>query len=149
MIRPYADEDLGDLLDVWYRASIIAHAFLSEDFLEEERQRIADEWMPVADTTVYEDDGRVVGFLSLVGNEVGAIFVDPDRQSRGIGRALMDRARASRPFLELSVFEANGIGRRFYESYGFRVVGRGVNELTGHAELRMRLDDETSGSSPE
>lgn len=139
-VRPYIDEDLEELLDVWYRASLIAHSFLSEEFFENERREIAEQWLPVAETMVYEIDGRVVGFLSLVGNEVGAIFVAPDSQGSGIGRALMDVARESRPFLELDVFEANSIGRRFYDAYGFELVDRHMNEAVGQPELRLRLD---------
>ncbi len=43
MIRPYADEDMAQLLDVWYRASLIAHSFLPEEFLETERRQIAED----------------------------------------------------------------------------------------------------------
>ena len=139
MIRPYRNSDLEALLGVWYRASLIAHSFLPADFFEVEKREIAETWLPAAETTVYETDGRVVGFLALIGNEVGAIFVDPDQQGRGVGRSLMDHARDSRPFLELSVFEANTSGRGFYERYGFEYVGRGINEATGHPELRLRL----------
>ena len=140
MIRSYTDDDLDELLEVWYQASLIAHSFLSEDFLATERQQIAEHWLPQAETRVYETDGRVVGFVALMGNEVGAIFVHPDYQGRGIGRALMDGARASRPFLELDVFEANAIGRRFYDQYGFEFVDRHLHEATGQPELRLRLD---------
>ena len=139
MTRPYTDEDLDELLDVWYQASLIAHSFLTEEFLATERRQIAEHWLPMAKTRVYETEGRVVGFLALVGNEVGAIFVDPSFQGRGIGRALMDRARESRPFLELNVLEANAIGRRFYDAYGFEFVDRHVGEATGQPELRLRL----------
>ncbi len=140
MIRPYTDEDLGELLDVWYRASLIAHSFLPEGFFETERRQIAERWLPMAETMVYETDGRVVGFLSLIGNEVGGIFVDPDHQGRGIGTALMDGARDSRPFLELSVFEANSTGRRFYNAYGFETANRRIDEDTGQPELRLRFE---------
>jgi putative acetyltransferase len=139
MIRPYVDQDLAELLDLWYRASLIAHPFLSDEFLETERRDIADRWLPVAETTVYEVDGRVVAFLSMVGNEVGGLFVDPDHQRRGIGRALLDTVRQSHPYLELSVFEANNDGRRFYNAYGFEVTGRRINAQTGEPELRLRL----------
>ena len=145
MIRLYTDEDLGELLDVWYRASLIAHSFLSNEFFKTDRRQIAEHWLPTAETTVYETDGRVVGFLSLIGNEVGAIFVDPDYQGRRIGRALMDGARDSRPFLELSVLEANPIGRRFYDAYGFKFVDRNVGKATGQPELRLRF----GGGRPE
>ena len=140
MIRPYTAADLDELLEAWYQASLIAHFFLTEEFFVQERQQIAEQWLPMAETMVYEDKGRVVGFVSLVGNEVGAIFVYPDCQGRGIGRALMDWARASRPFLELDVFEANATGRRFYDEYGFQVVGRHAGEPPGQNQLRLRLD---------
>jgi len=140
MIRPYNDDDLAELLDVWYRASLVAHPFLTEEFFETERRQIAENWIPVAETTVFDTDGRVVGFLTLVGNEVGAIFVDPRYQRLGIGRALMDSARESRPFLELEVFEANSTGRRFYAAYGFEFVGRHVEPATGQPALRLRFE---------
>jgi putative acetyltransferase len=140
MIRPSTDDDVEEIVDVWYQASLLAHSFLSEDFLEKERREVEDEWLPIADLTVYESEQRVVGFLALIGNEVGAIFVRPDHHGRGIGRALMDHARAARPFLELDVFEANAIGRRFYDRYGFHVIDRHVHEETGEGVLRLRLD---------
>ena len=93
----------------------------------------------MAETTVYDVDGHAVGFIALIGNEVGAIFVDPDHQSMGVGRALMNHARESRPFLELNVFEANAIGRRFYDTYGFEFVDRHIHEASGETELRLRL----------
>ncbi len=99
----------------------------------------------MADTTIHEADGRVAGFLALIGNEVGAVFVDPDLQGRGIGRALMDHARERRPFLELTVFEANTIGRRFYDAYGFEFVSRQVHDETAQPELRLRFG---GGRSP-
>ena len=140
MIRPFVGSDVVGLLDVWYRASLIAHPFLTEEFLERERVEIVERWLPMAETTVIQGDGRVVGFLSLIENEVGAIFVDPDFHRQGVGRALMDDARKRRPHLELSVFEANLIGRRFYEAYGFRTIERRIEETSGQPELRLRLD---------
>jgi putative acetyltransferase len=139
MIRAFSEGDLEELLDVWYRASLIAHSFLSQEFLAAERFEIADVWLPMSETTVYESDGRVVGFLALIDNEVGGIFVDPDFQGKGIGRSLMDHARESCLFLELSVFEANTIGRRFYDAYGFNLVDRHIHEESGQPELRLRL----------
>lgn len=42
-----------------------------------ECHNIANVYLPNAGTWVWESDGRVVGFISLPGNEVGGIFVDP------------------------------------------------------------------------
>lgn len=139
VIRSYRDGDLDDVLDVWYQASLIAHSFLGEEFLAAEREEIAEHWLPIADTIVCEIEGCVVGFVALIGNTVGAIFVSPTHQRSGIGRALMNRARMSRPFLELDVFEANASARRFYEAYGFEQVSRHLHVPTGHTELHLRL----------
>ena len=138
-MRTFTGADTEGLLDVWYRASLIAHSFLSEEFLADERLEIVQRWLPIAETTVYETDGRVVGFIALIGSEVGAIFVDPDFQGQGIGRALMNHARSSQGALELDVFEANPIGRGFYQAYGFQIIGRHLNREAGQFELRLRL----------
>ena len=139
-LRPYVEEDIDAVLDVWYRASLIAHPFMSAEFLADERREIAETWLPMAEMKVHEVDGRVVGFIAMIGNEVGGIFVDPDFQGRGIGRALMDDAAETRPHLELDVFEANSIGRRFYAAYGFRLVGSSTEETSGRIQLRLRFD---------
>ena len=140
VIRSYTDGDLGEVVEAWHRASLKAHSFLSEDFFNAERQRLSDLWLPMADTSVFEVGGHVVGFVSMVGNEVGGIFVTPSHQNKGIGHALLDHVAATRPYLELEVFEANTVGRRFYDAYGFRAVGEGLDDTVGLPILRLRID---------
>jgi putative acetyltransferase len=139
VIRPYRPADRGALLDVWDAASRRAHPFLSESFLEQERREIRDRHLPRVETWVWESEGRVVGFLSLIGHEVGALFVDPGCQRSGIGSALVDHARALRGTLEVEVFEENVVGRAFYAKYGFLPLHRTVHEATGRPMLRLRL----------
>lgn len=139
MIRAYQDNDLNEVLEVWYQASLLAHPFLDETFLSQERENIAKVYMPLAETWVYLRHGHLVGFISLIGHEVGAIFVDPTVHGEGIGRALMDHARALREELEVEVFKANRIGRRFYDRYGFSLEREHVHEQTGQPVLRLQL----------
>lgn len=140
VIRPYIDDDLGEVLDAWCLASLEAHSFLSEDFFDAEREKLSELWLPGSETSVFEVDGRVVGFVSMVGNEVGGIFVTPERQNQGIGSHLLDHVAATRRYLELEVFKANTIGRRFYGAYGFRVLSEGIESDTGLPTLRLRID---------
>lgn len=144
VIRPYNSNDLDDVLDAWYLASLQAHPFLGDDFLDAERERLAKVWLPASETSVFQKSGRVAGFVSMVGNEVGGIFVSPKHQNQGIGHALLDHVAATRPYLELEVFKANTIGRRFYDAYGFQVLSEGVDDTTGLPVLRLRID----GSGP-
>jgi putative acetyltransferase len=139
MIRKYEQGDLIELLDAWYSASQVAHPFLSRDFFEQERRNIRDLYLPNSETWVFELEGVVVGFIALIGNEVGGIFVHSEFHGQGIGRALMDHARGIREELELDVFEDNLVGRRFYEKYGFRQVGEHLHEETGFMQHRLKL----------
>lgn len=139
MIREYQEEDLSELLEAWYSASQVAHPFLDEGFFEQERRNIPAVHLPNAETWVYELDGIVVGFIALIGNEVGGIFVDSKFHGQGIGRALMDKAKSIRAILELDVFKDNLVGRKFYEKYGFIQVGEHLHEETGFMQLRLKL----------
>jgi len=139
MIREYEKKDLEELLDAWYSASKVAHPFVSEDFLEQERKNIATVHLPNAETWVYEQNGAVIGFIALIGNEVGAIFLDPKFHGKGIGRALMDHARSLREVLELDVFKDNVIGRNFYKKYGFIEEYEHLHKESGFMQLRLKL----------
>lgn len=139
MIRPYTPSDCEPLLDVWARAAARAHAFLPPAFLEAERENIPKVYLPIAETWVWDEDGRVVAFMSLLGSEVGALFVHPGFQRRGIGRALIEHAQARRGALEVEVFERNHHGRTFYAGLGFEQLYRSVHDQTGFEVLRLLL----------
>jgi putative acetyltransferase len=139
LIREYRFSDLEDVLSAWAAASEIAHPFLTPDFLRRERHNIPNLYLPNAETWVWEVDGSVVGFISLIENEVGALFVQPAHHGSGIGRALIDKARALRGDLELEVFERNAVGRAFYDRYGFVLLRKTVHEPTGESVLRLEL----------
>jgi putative acetyltransferase len=85
------------------------------------------------------EGATIVGFIALVGNQVGGLFVDPAFQGEGIGRLLVDHARSLHAELELEVFAKNTGARRFYERYGFRRIDELIHEETGHPVVRMRL----------
>ena len=141
MIRKYRQTDLNDVLDAWYSASKIAHPFLNEDFLTREREMIATVYLPSpeSETWVYEDAEKVVGFISILGNEIGGLFVHATHQRKGIGRKLMDFAVERTGSLTLEVFEENDIGRSFYEKYGFVKIGEVMDKEIGHNQFKMAL----------
>ena len=139
MIRKYEERDLDELLATWAAASEIAHPFLTSEFLASERENIPKLYLPNAETWVSEEGGTVVGFVALIGKEVGAIFVHPNYHRNGIGQRLMDKARELRDELEVEVFKANQIGRAFYAKYGFKLIEEKIHAPTGQDVLRLRL----------
>ena len=138
-IRPYRDDDLDSVLHIWRTANAVAHPFLGEDFLRAEHDNVRDVYLPAAETWVAEADGHVVGFISLLGHQVGGLFLAPAWHGRRIGKALMDKAVAERGTLELDVFAANVIGRRFYDRYGFVDADDYLHAPTGQRVLRLTL----------
>ncbi len=67
--------------------------------------------------------------------------VEDGLDGRILGRALMDSAGDSLPFLELNVFEANSAACRFYGAYRLKFVNRHISEASGHPEIRFRFEE--------
>jgi putative acetyltransferase len=137
MIRPYAEQDVDALIEVWRAASQIATPFLSAEFLAQEADNIRNLYLPNAETWVIDSEDTVAGFIALIGDEVGAIFVHPNYQGQSLGRALMDHAVSLRKSLFLDVFKENAVGRRFYDRYGFQYENEHTHEETGQQLLRL------------
>ena len=86
-----------------------------------------------------EDGGQVIGFVALIGSEVGALFVQPAFHGSGARRALMDKAVDLRGDLEVDVFKKNDIGRRFYARYGFEPMQETMHGQTGNTLMRLKF----------
>lgn len=138
-IRQYTESDLHPVLDSWEVATRLAHEFMTDDFIAQERKNVAEIYLPNTDTWVAEVDGEVKGFIALMGNEVGAIFLQPKCHGTGIGKALMDKAQELHGNLEVEVFKENAIGRKFYSKYGFEQLEEKLHEPTGRQILRLKF----------
>lgn len=137
-IRQYQQSDLESVLNSWESATRLAHEFMTDEFIAEQRVNVENVYLPNTDTWVAEINGSVKGFISLMGNEVGAIFLQPEHHRLGIGKTLINKAKSLHDELELEVFKVNKIGQRFYENCGFYPISESVHELTGEAVLRLK-----------
>jgi len=137
-IRAYKESDLNAVLDSWEAATRLAHEFMADNFIALQRKNVAEVYLPNTDTWVAEVDGDVMGFIALMGSEVGAIFLQPSHHGKGIGKALMDKAQSLHGNLEVEVFKENTIGRNFYSKYGFELLEEKFHEPTGQELLRLK-----------
>lgn len=131
--------------------------FLSTVAVEE----TVDAWYDPADLreqidegafVVAVDDDEVVAFAHAVVAGDGTrptltrIYAREAYWGSGVGTALLNRAVAEletdpdHEYLSVLVFANNTVGRAFYESHGFEVVGRRTEEFEGndHEELILR-----------
>ncbi len=84
MIRKHTPEDLEQILTIWYESSTLAHPFLEMSYVEKVKDDMRNLYVPNSDTWVYIKKNTLVGFISMMGNEIGGLFVLPNNQSKGI-----------------------------------------------------------------
>ncbi|MCB2204825.1 GNAT family N-acetyltransferase [bacterium] len=139
-IRKYRETDLEAVISAWESTQSLAHPFLPDAFQQQEKKNIRELYLPNADTWVVEEDGQVVGFIALIGNEIGGLFVQPAHHGRKLGKQLVDKARELHGDLVVEVFEKNAIGRHFYAQYGFTEIESKLHRETGEAVLRLEIN---------
>lgn len=139
MIRKHTSSDLEDILDIWYQASTLAHPFLAVDIVKEVMKDMREIYIPDSETWVYEEGNKIVGFIGMMGNEIGGLFVLPDHHSRGIGSKLVNFIKEFHQELEVEVFKENSIGRAFYDKYGFKQFHEEMNEHFKQVVIRMKF----------
>lgn len=138
MIRKHKETDLDVIIDIWYKASILAHPFLDSDFVERVKKDMRELYIPNSETWVYVEKGRVVGFIGMIENEIGGLFVLPENHFNGVGTKLVNFVVKLFNEVEVEVFKENKIGRKFYYKYGFKTFKEFKHKESGHLVLRMR-----------
>ena len=138
MIRRREEKDNDEIMKVWYESSSLAHPFLEPDFVEKVKKDLREIYIPNTETWVYEDNTTVIGFISMLGNEIGGLFVLPNHHSKGIGTQLVNTIKELHHELEVEVFEKNVIGRAFYAKYGFVQMKRYFHSESKNDILRLR-----------
>jgi len=139
-IREMRPGDIEQVGEIWLTASIEAHDFVPEAFWRGDLENMTTEILPSPKTRgfVFESDGRLDGFVAMGGSHVGALFVRPDEQGRGVGAALLDHVKQLHAELDLTAYQQNVRATRFYEREGFTIAGERTCPHTGCAEYVMR-----------
>lgn len=145
IIRPGQPEDQPTLLAiVWAtvmvgsdRAALLAHPELVE---------VPVEQLTVETCVVAETDGAPAGFATVLPRadghaELDGLFVHPDRQREGLGRALVaEAARLARAMgAQVLYVIANEDALDFYIAVGFVQIGMEATTLRPAPRMQMRL----------
>ena len=131
-IRPRQPADHAVLLDIWHRAVLVTHDFLTADDVQALHVQMDEVYLDAVEIRVLLDGRRqVLGFIGLTGGHVEMLFVDPDCHGRGVGSQLLDDARERCGALTVDVNEQNLAAHGFYRRYGFHDIGRSETDGEG------------------
>ena len=88
--------------------------------LEKDKKRFSK--FNESDIFVCEED-KIVGYGALLGSEITAMFVHPDKRGKGIGKRLLEFLLSKiEGSASLFVAKSNTPAKLLYEKYGFIVV---------------------------
>lgn len=138
MIREYQSSDIKHIEEIWLKASAISQSFLTSSFTESERQKLSSVYIHQTDTWVYEEKNQVIGFIAMIDNEIGALFIDPSSHRQGIGSLLVDFVAMLHEILEVEVFKKNTMARAFYKKFGFKPVKEHFHKEADQELIRLR-----------
>lgn len=105
MSRKYSETDIELIIDIWWEASALAHHFSEAEFVEKVKSNMRELYLSHSKTWVFEEDNEVVGFISMLDNEIRSLFVKPDEHARGFERQLADYILNLNCHIEVEVFK--------------------------------------------
>jgi ribosomal protein S18 acetylase RimI-like enzyme len=124
-------DEAGAVVQVWYTSTRVAYPYLPLEqarSLDDYERFFRDKILPDCDVWVAVERGAVQGMMAIRGSYLDRLYVRPEQQRRGIGSALIERAKTLSPQgLELHTHQQNAQARTFYERHGFRAVRFGVS----------------------
>jgi putative acetyltransferase len=123
-LRPARFHDGGAVAEIHLLARRESMPYLPDLHTDEETRAYFRGVIRASDEVVVaESEGRVVGFAALRAELLEHLYVLPRFQGRGVGSALLERAKELCPEgFRLWVFQRNEEARRFYERRGLRLV---------------------------
>ncbi len=138
MIRKYQASDVEKVLNIWLKASVQSHKFVSEEYWQNMVPVIKKYYLPNTDSFVFEDKHKIKGFMSIIDEKhLGALFVAPEFQNKKIGTKLINYAKRRYPELTLKVFIKNIDALRFYQRNNFKIIAEQTDDDTKEIELLM------------
>lgn len=136
MIRKFETKDLLQVMEIWLDTNIQAHDFISEDYWKNNFDFVKS-MLPDADIYVYETEDKIKAFMGISAGYIAGIFVSSDMQSKGMGKQLLEKAKALYSELSLAVYQKNIKAVKFYQREEFVIKQEQIDENTGEIEYLM------------
>jgi ribosomal protein S18 acetylase RimI-like enzyme len=144
VIRAATEADAPVIADIQARTWRWAYSeFIAPDDMPVAAERVPAwrEHIAAGGVRVFDQDGTVVGYSEVRGDELRSLYVDPTAQGAGVGGRLLGDAQqrigaAGHARAWLYVYAENAQGCAFYERHGWVAVGGLVGEAHWRAPGR-------------
>lgn len=138
MIRNLKNDDIDIVMELWKDSTIEAQNFIPDSYWLENYDNVKNNYLPNSDTYVYEEDGEIKGFVSLIENIfIGGLFIRVDSQREGIGSVILDFLKERNDKLQLTVYDKNVRAMKFYLKSGFKILNTEIDKKTREKEHLM------------
>lgn len=138
MIRNLKNDDVDIVMELWKNSTIEAQNFIPDSYWLENYDNVKNNYLPNSDTYVYEEDGEIKGFVSLIENIfIGGLFIRVDSQRKGIGSVILDFLKERNDKLQLTVYDKNERAMKFYLKSGFKILNTEIDKKTREKEHLM------------
>jgi len=84
---------------------------------------------------VGETDKGIIGFCARSDDNISALYVAPAARNHGVGKTLLDLAKADRDWITVWAYEKNENARKFYQREGLVEVSREIEVFDDGSRL--------------
>ena len=141
MIRKFKENDLPSIMQIWFDSNVEVHSFIPEKYWMDNFEMVKD-ILPQAEIYVYENLGKISGFIGLNKDYIEGIFVEKNMRSKGIGKQLLNYVKKLKDEMHLSVYQKNYKAISFYQREDFVVQAESIDNDTNEKELLMSWKNE-------
>ena len=131
IVRLFVEPDFDEVVERWHETNLASYAYVEEQrkhTLDDARRFFRNRLLASCQVWVAERSARRVGLIALEPPWIRQFAVFPEHQRRGIGTALLAKARECSPAeLRLHTFQRNDKARAFYARHGFSAVAFGIS----------------------
>ena len=136
MIRKFRENDLPSIMQIWFDSNVEVHSFIPEKYWMDNFEMVKD-ILPQAEIYVYENLGKISGFIGLNKDYIEGIFVEKNMRSKGIGKQLLNYVKKLKEEMHLIAYQKNYKANSVYQREDFVIQSESIDNDTNEKELLM------------
>ena len=135
-VRKYIPRDAEEVMEIWLLSNVKEQSFIPKKYWNKNFTEIK-RVIGIASVYVYEEAGKIVGFIASMENVMVGIYVAEDYRDHGVGKVLLDKLKADMGGLEASVYTKNKRALDFFGREKFEGKTFMVDQATGEEQVLL------------